>query len=247
MNDALPYEWKSHQLDQADLDPEFLDAVRAASPAAWERLVEPLGPRVHRLRVLRAEACARLSDEVQELERSCASRGIELARPNSMNEYGVILDDVGYGDMLQTLTTTYLRPLAAYLHPDLGGASLDAHHGFLVDYERGKDEDLGFHVDDSELTLNVCLENSASGSELYFRGARCMPHRQTRSLASEEFELTHEPGVAILHIGKERHGVHPLRRGRRRNLILWCRSTSYRAGLTSQAPCPAWCGARNSF
>jgi hypothetical protein len=34
----------------------------------------------------------------------------------------------------------------------------------------------GFHVDDSEVTLNVCLGKQFSGGELYFRGIRCENH-----------------------------------------------------------------------
>lgn len=35
---------------------------------------------------------------------------------------------------------------------------------------------LGFHVDDSEVTLNVCLGKHFSGGELFFRGVRCDKH-----------------------------------------------------------------------
>lgn len=34
----------------------------------------------------------------------------------------------------------------------------------------------GFHVDDSEVTLNVCLGTKFSGGELFFRGVRCDKH-----------------------------------------------------------------------
>lgn len=247
MSAYRPLHPEVYSLDEADLEPEFLAAWRAGTPAAWDGILEALGPRVHRLRILRKGFCERLTAEVEHVERWSELQGIQLLRPNSMNEYGVILDDVGFAGLLGELTATYVRPLAAHLHPDLGGASLDGHHGFLVDYERGKDEDLGFHVDDSEVTLNVCLDSTSAGSELYFRGPRCMLHRQTPSRPNEVVELIHEPGVAVLHLGKERHGVHALRRGRRRNLILWCRSSSLRAGPASQSGCPEWCGARRSF
>ncbi len=36
-------------------------------------------------------------------------------------------------------------------------AWITSHHGFVVSYAMGKDVSLGFHVDDSEITLNVCL------------------------------------------------------------------------------------------
>lgn len=34
----------------------------------------------------------------------------------------------------------------------------------------------GFHVDDSEVTLNVCLGKQFIGGELFFRGVRCEKH-----------------------------------------------------------------------
>lgn len=40
---------------------------------------------------------------------------------------------------------------------------------------------LGFHVDDSEVTLNVCLGKQFSGGELFFRGVRCERHVNTET------------------------------------------------------------------
>ncbi len=47
------------------------------------------------------------------------------------------------------LTEKYVQPFANLLYPGVG-ADLDSHHGFVVEYELGKDTNLGFHVDDSE-------------------------------------------------------------------------------------------------
>ena len=49
-----------------------------------------------------------------------------------------------------------VQPFAAFLYPHLG-QRLDSHHGFVVEYELGKDINLGFHVDDSEVRLQVNL------------------------------------------------------------------------------------------
>lgn len=38
---------------------------------------------------------------------------------------------------------------------------------------------LGFHVDDSEVTLNACLGEKFSGGKLYFKGVRCDKHVNT--------------------------------------------------------------------
>ena len=45
----------------------------------------------------------------------------------------------------------------------MGGASLDSHHGFIVEYAVGKDASLDFHVDASDVTLNVCLGKEFTG------------------------------------------------------------------------------------
>ncbi|KAK7390903.1 hypothetical protein VNO78_19093 [Psophocarpus tetragonolobus] len=55
------------------------------------------------------------------------------------------------------------------------------------------------HVDDAEVTLNICLGKEFSGGELFFRGH------------------------AILHPGHNRHGAKPTTSGNRMNLVLWCR------------------------
>lgn len=46
----------------------------------------------------------------------------------------------------------YVQPFSSFLYPSVG-ADLDDHHGFVVEYEIGKDINLGFHVDDSEVRL----------------------------------------------------------------------------------------------
>ncbi|MEM7306239.1 MAG: hypothetical protein AAF682_06195 [Planctomycetota bacterium] len=234
----------AYTLQPDDFDPAFLAALAAGTDEGWRGLVRELVPGVYATRILTPAWCHQLAEEVASIEAWCDEHDVELQRPNSMNEYGLILDEVGFRPALGELLTRYLRPLAARLYPDIGGATLDGHHGFVVDYALGRDEDLGFHVDDSEVTLNVCLGERFEGSELYFRGARCERHRQTPCGPGEDLELDHEPGVAILHAGKQRHGVFPIRRGRRRNLIVWCSSSEYRASLPQPPECPAWCGAR---
>lgn len=40
---------------------------------------------------------------------------------------------------------------------------------------------VGFHVDDSEVTLNVCLGEQFYGGDLFFRGVRCDKHVNTET------------------------------------------------------------------
>ncbi len=156
-----------------------------------------------------------------------------------MNRYGAALADLGYGEAERELLASVVRPLAADCFPDLNG-ELASSYGFTVAYGPTQDQALGFHVDDSDLTLNVCLGDTFSGGELYFRGCRCALHREDDFTPEEAFSWAHTPGLALLHRGGHRHGVHPIGAGVRRNLILWCGSPVRRRDDPGQ-PCPAWC------
>ena len=131
-----------------------------------------------------------------------------------------------------------LRPLVAGLFP--GGEGLDGAHEAVVEYGLAGDQDLGFHVDDSEVTVNLCLRNTAVGSELYFQGRRCANHRQDPVRPGEEVVVGHQPGVALIHAGSHRHGVYGISQGARRNLILWSSSSAYRA-VTGFWDSADWC------
>jgi hypothetical protein len=128
-----------------------------------------------------------LVEEVESFENS----GLPVMRPNSMNNYGLILDEIGFTPMLDQLRSQYVSPFASILYPHVGGASLDYHHGFIVpaacpppristshrlyrnsllrfwspkvQYKLSEDKKLDFHYDESEVTLNVCLGKEFQG------------------------------------------------------------------------------------
>jgi hypothetical protein len=214
---------------------EDLDAAGAGGGKELLARLTPVGPGVWSLPLLTAEGCEALLEDLD----ARGARDSAGAGPNSMHSYGAVLADLGLGPLASALRAELVAPLGRALFASLGGADLTAEHGFLAEYGADADEELGYHVDDSVVTLNLCLGEDFSGTELYFRGVRCDEHRQTPWSPSEAFELEHEPGQAILHAGRHRHGVHPLRRGRRRNLILWCQGET---GRRLASECGPWCG-----
>lgn len=115
--------------------------------------------RLYSLPCFNADFCATLLEEVDAFEAS----GCALTRPNSMNVYGLILDDIGLRAVLAELRERIVAPLAQQLLTSLPGVdSIDHHHAFVVQYaasdsQGAGDTDLGFHYDESEATLNVCL------------------------------------------------------------------------------------------
>ncbi len=225
------------RLTREDLAPAFLEAVEALDQqrAVGERITA-VHPGVFAFELLRPAAARRLLDEIERRR----ARGFAAAPPNSMHEHGAELAPLGLGPLLDDLLARWIAPLARALFPECG-ARLDAHHGYLVEYRRDLDEDLGLHVDDSEVTLNLCLGEDFQGAELTFLGPRCRLHRDDRPGPGETFEFEHRPGVAVLHAGAHRHQVEPILFGRRSNLILWCRDS----GLPRPAEHPPgpWCPA----
>jgi len=158
-----------------------------------------------------------LLDELEHIEGS----GIPRRRPNGMNRYGVILDQIGMQSALAGIATEYLRPLAAMLFPDLVGP-LDAeeHYAFTVRYEANGDTELAKHADASVVTLNLCLGRLGwqGGALRFFKyeGLYALP-----SAAAGAGEVTFEPGLAVFHRGQHKHQALQLLSGERTNVIIW--------------------------
>jgi len=158
-----------------------------------------------------------LLDELEHVEGS----GIPRRRPNGMNRYGVILDQVGMQSALAGFATEYVRPLAATLFPDLVGP-LDAeeHYAFTVRYEATGDTELAKHANASVVTLNLCLGRLGwqGGGLRFFRyeGLYALP-----SASAGAGEVAFEPGLAIFHRGQHKHQALQLLSGERTNIIIW--------------------------
>ena len=221
--------------------PSLVRDVRAGSAEALRAIYREPHPQVYVFDMLRPEFCTALLEEAAAFEAWCVQNEVHQLRPNTMNNYGVVLDSIGFGPFLQELMTRYVHPFASRLYADAGGDSLDNHHGFIVEYEVGKDTSLDFHVDASDVTLNVCLGREFTGGALIFRGIRCAVCQQTEPRPPEEFEISHVPGRAILHRGKHRHGANPILGGQRSNLILWCNSSRFDR-RHDRTRCAPWCG-----
>ena len=101
--------------------------------------------------MLPAEFCRHLLEEISHYESWCHDNQLAIHRPNSMNKYGAILDEFGFRNVFDELTS-YLRPIFIILYGENIG-SVNGHHGFAVEYEIGKDLKLGFHVDDAQVCL----------------------------------------------------------------------------------------------
>ena len=222
------------------LDPALAVALRDGGESLGD-LLDPVATDVYRLPMVDPDWASALGRAVADLEARARSTGRPVRSPNSMHSYGVLAADLGLDPLIARLVHEVVRPLAATVFPEVGGAGLDHHHGFVVHYGDAHDHDLSLHVDDSEVTLNLCLGDEFDGGELLMSGRRCGDHLQSLCRPGERVALHQEPGVALIHAGMHRHEALPLRRGERLNLIVWCRSSELRR--TPQPRCPDWCGA----
>ncbi|KAM5191344.1 2-oxoglutarate and iron-dependent oxygenase domain-containing protein 2 isoform 1-T1 [Mantella aurantiaca] len=216
-------------LQESFLAADFLEAVHfCQSPhASLDGLLNLLdsipGKRIYRLPMFSPKFCKDFVDELEHFERSSLAKG----RPNTMNNYGVLLNELGLDDSFITpLREKYLRPLVSLLYPDWGGSCLDSHKAFVVQYSLDKDLDLSLHYDNSEITLNVSLGKEFTDGNLYISEMREVPANERRYT-----EVEHLVGQGILHRGQQFHGALPITSGERWNLIIWMRASSVRNRL----------------
>ncbi|PRP83370.1 hypothetical protein PROFUN_09398 [Planoprotostelium fungivorum] len=168
--------------------------------------------------------CRELIEEVDHFEKS----GLPVMRPNSMNNYGVVLEEIGFNQFFLDVLK-YVNPFAERLYGPIG-RSLDSHHSFIVEYKIGEDEDLDFHYDAADVTINFCL-----GKE--FTGVLNDP-----STHQENFEFNHVKGLGIIHLGEHRHGANKIKSGERYNLIIWFRNKAKREKMEWESVCA--CGSQ---
>ena len=221
------------------LDAGFVASMESQEATkAWWREVHP---GVYAARVLSEGSRQALCEAISAYEAQASG---EDARTNSMHKRGLVSEALGLDDALDQLVSDWLAPVAhALFGPHIEGRVCE-HHSYVVRYGPGFDADLAFHVDDAEVTLNLCLERSGEGSELVFEGVRCGMHVDDEARDSERFVWRHEPGVALMHAGKNRHRVSPIQAGLRRNLIIWMRDgggvARWEEGW-ARGRCPPWC------
>ncbi|CAN7133882.1 unnamed protein product [Brassica rapa subsp. narinosa] len=220
--------------------PSFLDAVSNTSEENFKSIIVRAAPGIYTFDMFKPQFCQMLIAEVENMEKWFHYSKSSMMRPTTINKFGVVLDDFGLDGMLQKLLGDFISPISQVLFPEACGTGLDSHHGYAIEYGKYRDTDLGFHVDDSEVTLNVCLGNQFSGGELYFRGVRCDDH--VNSEIKENYDYSQVPGQAVLHHGHHRHGARAITAGRLVNLVMWCRSSTFREAKSYQKDFSSWCG-----
>jgi ubiquitin-protein ligase len=219
-------ELHENRFEEAWLDPAFLAAHRAGTKEAWRAAAEEhLAERVFSIPVVTDEFRKMMIEEIFNFYES----GLPARRPNSMNAYGIILNEIGLEGLIQDLQQRYLAPMFKHFFSPAIAESLDGNHCFIVRYRAGEDLGLDMHTDDSDITFNLALGLDFEGAKLQFCGMMgSTDHRQ------ESINYSHVRGRAVIHYGKHRHGADDITSGERLNMILWNHSSAFRASDESK-------------
>eukprot|EP00930_Biecheleria_cincta_P022877 TRINITY_DN16617_c0_g1_i2.p1 TRINITY_DN16617_c0_g1~~TRINITY_DN16617_c0_g1_i2.p1 ORF type:complete len:650 (+),score=126.15 TRINITY_DN16617_c0_g1_i2:25-1950(+) len=199
-------------------DPTFWEAYQRNTPEAWRAILEEhLTNEVFAFKIFTDEFCDFLVEEIFNFYAS----GLPARRPNSMNNYGIILNEIGLEPMIDELQRM-LQPVGDLLFTG-PGSMWDGHHCFIVRYREGEDLGLDMHTDDSDVTFNICLGLDFDGAGLQFCGLMGSANHRKHT-----HTYKHKKGTVVCHLGRKRHGADDISRGERLNLILWNHSSTYR-------------------
>ena len=228
-------------LTEADLDGAFVPCMglnNNNSDRDSDRAFEKVEQHIHEVSLgvfsfpLFTESfCAKIIDTIDAFEAS----PLPKRRPNTMNNYGMVTNDIGLKPLMDNLLARVIAPFARrYFAKEPFARSLDHHHSFAVVYKGEElgtgDRGLDMHHDAAEVTMNVCLgRHGFEASGLRFCGQFGKAnHRQ------QQYTHAHTIGSAVVHLGRHRHGADSIASGERINLIMWARSSSFRAAAAYQ-------------
>lgn len=216
---------KIFTLQSSFLDPRFCEMVsHARKPDCTaddlKAYMKGLQMRMYSFPVFTPSFCQMFVEELKHYETS----SIPKFQAASMSKFAIDLGVLGFDQFLSDLRTAYLAPLVKVLYPDWGGDQLDTHKAFIAQYKEGRNLDTSYHFDNSEVTLNVSLNETFDDGDLYFGAMR-------GEESSFHTGYSHQLGRGILHRGQQMHGAFPIMEGERYNLIVWLRSSRIRNQL----------------
>jgi hypothetical protein len=214
-------------------------------------------PHVFSFPFLTETFCEILAAEVKQYE---ATPGLPKFRPNSMNRYGLILNEIGLKPFVDELCRVFIFPIASCLFPEqlLGVDTLASSSSPSAAGCHGDNEADGGAPRYSRCFLDhhhtfvveyrtggdVALDMHSDDSEVTlnvnlssnFEGSSLcfcgMPETARHRKHSRSY--SHQKGRAVVHPGALRHGALPLTSGERMNMIVWARSTWLRQHQQSQ-------------
>ena len=154
---------------------------------AYSNLLQLIHPEdasgVYSFTLFRESFAERLIAEMNHIEEAYPHL---IERPNSMNNYGMVIQEFGLKRLFDSLRHT-LDPLFRLLFGEwIIGTSMDSQHAFTVQYTMSGDRDLDFHMDESVVTVNVNLGKEFQGGDVVFHGVRSTPSERKERVAVKQ-------------------------------------------------------------
>ena len=95
------------------IHPEYWKAYCLNTPEAWAALVTTEATEIYSVPLFKPELCKAFVEELDKFH----GTGLPARRPNSMNNYGIVVNEIGMEPALDQLCHNLLQPLAQYLFP----------------------------------------------------------------------------------------------------------------------------------
>lgn len=205
------------------LDAEFIANLNNGKKG----LLREIGGNVYYGKILNDIFCDLMMEKIRSYE-LCEDRQL-AEQANSMHKNAILLEELGLDEFFKEFFSEILTKVIHSIFTERMYQEFDGIHGYVVRYGNSKDKNLDFHVDDSLVTMNLCLNEQFLGSDLMFHGIRCPIHIDTPSLHNEEVVINHQKGFTVMHEGKNRHYVNSITDGNRYGLIIWCQNSKERS------------------
>eukprot|EP01052_Picozoa_sp_SAG31_P023897 SAG31_NODE_1999_length_6695_cov_2.926774_2_plen_198_part_00 len=138
---AWPLEWFDPAVRSAMVAQDTQARANVVNVTALRARLTEESPGVFSFPLFTPAFCQMFLDELDNYK----ATGLPIRRPNSMNRYGLIVNEIGMQSAISELQRAVLQPLAAQLFP-VEGSQFDRHHSFMVQYKSGEDLGLDMHV-----------------------------------------------------------------------------------------------------
>lgn len=210
------------KFEQKYLDNDFIEIYKVGG----KHFLREIGKNVFYGKILNDDFCSLLLEKVKSYELLEDKKFSHHA--NSMHSSAILLEDLGLSEFIYDFVNEILINVIHAMFPERMSQEFDGIHSYVVRYGNTRDKNLDFHVDDSLVTMNLCLNEQFIGSELVFNGVRCPIHIDSPYQDTEKIIVNHQKGFAVLHDGKNRHYVNSILDGTRYGLIVWCQNSKER-------------------
>eukprot|EP00005_Dracoamoeba_jomungandri_P004690 CAMPEP_0174258310 /NCGR_PEP_ID=MMETSP0439-20130205/7318_1 /TAXON_ID=0 /ORGANISM="Stereomyxa ramosa, Strain Chinc5" /LENGTH=543 /DNA_ID=CAMNT_0015341765 /DNA_START=36 /DNA_END=1666 /DNA_ORIENTATION=- len=222
-----------------DYSPKFLPLLHppsSSSPRLWidDAFLEPSSPSsyfpVHSFRLFHPDFCAEFLKEIYLIHSTFGQTTPSDAR-FVLDYDGLDLFQIKYfRQFFEELTDD----MDSYLHKMLPShvlgspcfSKLEPYAMYAIKYSANGGQTFHpIHVDDSALSLNVCLGEEFDEGDLYFiLDSRHISKQQDKG---KKIKVQHEKGKGVLHWGDIPHGANKITSGERVNLVFWWKRSDY--------------------